>query len=241
MSRTHGRMDVFFRWISRINSVLLLALILVAGVVTFSASGLGGGRNDVAMEGAVAVRHASTPAWHLGMMRSLDGTSMLYAALKARDASSTVSFSGSVSTRVGNVLFFDIATQQPHWLFADNRQVISPPEVLKRKLPAASPGAKASRQAVALIFGVRPAAADPKATALWNIDLASVDGQRVETLATGVDGMMGFHFTPDQKTLLVFYTAHGDAYVLDADLDTLKVLSNRKLTVPGNEPGAGVH
>ncbi|GAB3029299.1 MULTISPECIES: hypothetical protein [Oleiagrimonas] len=236
MSSIKNFFDGVFRWVWRINGVLLLAL-LVFALIVFSLipSGFHPGRNEVAQEGSITphtASHPHVPALHLGLMRDLSGTPMLYAPLKAADPDSTVSFSGSVSTQVHNVLFFDMSTKQEHWLFKNNRQVISRPEVLEHNMPAPSANMKPAKKAVGLIFGVRRQTGDPTSAALWDIELASVDGRRVTTLASDVDAMMGFHFADGTRALLVFYTSHGAAHVLNVDLETHKVLSTRKLATP---------
>lgn len=227
--------ESLFRWIWRINGLMLLALIALGIYIAYGASHV---QDDARAQASVAMEGNVTPSrksgkqdtdLRLGLMLSLSGTPMLYAPLKAPNDPTSLSFDGTIPARTHNVLFFNIATQREHWLFKDNHQVISRPEVLQRDDLARAHDRPPTRQAIGMIFGVHP---DNDRSRLWNIDLASVDGLHLTTLARDVDGMMGFHFTPDAQSLLVFYTARGKAWVLDVDLESQKVVSIRPLATP---------
>jgi hypothetical protein len=167
-------------------------------------------------------------ALKLGSFETLPGTSVLYAQLGSEGPTVGSLSSSFTPTDMRNLLFFDTASRQAHWLLDDNAQSIAAMSVISGSASAQTQGSKPDPQALGLLFLTRPAEADNKADAKWDIRLASVDGHKLKTLANGVDTLLDHQLTNDD-TLLVFYAKHGVVHVLDVDPATRDLRSDQTL------------
>jgi hypothetical protein len=232
MENGKGYVDGFFRWVWRINGLLLLALVLYGAVniigLFVSFNHYGQAPNGVATIGRLDQPNQHQAALKLGSFEALPGTSVLYARLGSDGAPVGGLSSSYTPTDVHNLLFFDATSRQAHWLFDDNAQTITAMSVISEPTPAQAQGAKPDCQALGLLFLSRPAQANNQGDASWDIRLASVDGRQLKALASGVDTLLGYRLT-DNHTLLVFYAKQGAAHVLDVDPATREVRSDKAL------------
>ncbi len=232
MENGKGYVNGFFRWVWRINGLLLLALVLygtaniIGRLVSFRHYAQV--PNGEATLGRLGQPNQHQAALKLGSFEALPGTSVLYARLGSDGAPIGGLSSSYTPTDVHNLLFFDTTSRQAHWLFDENAQTITAMSVISESTPAQAQGAKPDCQALGLLFLSRPAQADSRDNTSWDIGLASIDGHQLKTLATGIDTLLGHRLT-DNHTLLVFYAKQGAAHVLDVDLATREVRSDKVL------------
>jgi hypothetical protein len=232
MENGKGYVDGFFRWVWRINGLLLLTLVLYGAINIiglFAIKSHGQAPDGTATIGRLDQPDRHQAALKLSSFEALQGTPVLYARLGSEGAPVGSLSSGFTPTDVHNLLFFDATSRQAHWLFDDNAQTITAMSVISESAPTQqAQGAKPDCQALGLLFLTRSAKADNQSNASWDIRLASVDGRQLKTIATGVDTLLGHQLT-DNHTLLVFYAAQGVAHVLDVDPATRETRSGKPL------------
>jgi hypothetical protein len=232
METGKGYVDGFFRWVWRINGLLLLALVLY-GAINIIGIFVSARDHERAPVGTATIGRLDQPDRHqavlrLGSFEKLSGTSVLYAQLGSEGASTGVLSSSFTPTDIHNLLFFDSMSRQAHWLFDGNTQTITALSVISMAAAAQAQDAKPDCQAMGLLFLSHPVQADNQGNAPWDIGFASVDGRQFKTLATGVDTLLGHRLT-DGHTLLVFYAKQGTAHVLDIDPATREIRSDKPL------------
>jgi hypothetical protein len=224
--------DGFFQWVWRITGLLLLVLVLY-GVGSLVVTSRSTRNHPQAPIGEATLGRADRPDQQeaelkLGGFQELLGTSVLYAQLGS-EGSSVGSLSSSYTpTNLRNVLFFDTASRQAHWLLDDNTQFMAALSVIGEPDPYRSRRSTEDSHALGLLFLSRPADAEIKGAPTWDIRLASVDGRQVKTLVDGVSTLLDHELTNDH-TLLVFYAKRGVAHVLDVDPVTRELRSDQTL------------
>lgn len=221
--------DGFFSWVWRITGLLLLLLVLY-GIVSI----VGASRSmKQAPAGEATVGRLDRPDQHqaalkLGGFQALSGTSMLYARLGSEGPSVGSLSSSYTPTDLRNLLFFDTASRQAHWLLDDDTQSMAALSVIGGPSPYRTQASTPDSHALGLLFLSRPAEADDKGDATWDIRLASVDGRQLKTLTSGVGALLDHQLTNDH-TLLVFYAKRGVIHVLDVDPATRELRSDQTL------------
>lgn len=225
-------MDGFFRWVWRINGLILLLLLLL-GAISLAGTLVSFKHHRQAPDGMATLGRPDQPDRHqaplkLGRFQALPGTSVLYAQLGNEGVSVGSLSSGFTPPDMRNLLFFDTLSRQARWLFDDNAQSIAAMSVISEPAPPQTQGAKPDCKALGVLLLTRPAQADNRDEASWGVRLASVDGRQVKTLAARVDTLLD-HQLADDHTLLVFYAKQGTAHVLDVDPATREVRSDLPL------------
>jgi hypothetical protein len=221
--------DGFFSWVWRITGLLLLVLVLYGAVSIVGAS-----RSMRQLPaGEATIGRLDRPDQHqaalkLGRFNALSGTSMLYAPLGSEGPSVGSLSSSYTPMDLHNLLFFDTASRQSHWLLDDDAQSIAALSVIGEPSPYRNQVSTPDSRALGLLFLSRPAVADNKANATWDIRLASVDGRQLKTLANDIDTLLDHQLTNDH-TLLVFYAKRGMIHVLDVDPATREARSDQTL------------
>lgn len=231
MGNSKKYVDGFFSWVWRITGLLLL-LLVVYGVVNILGAFRSIRGHGQAPDGEATIGRLDRPDRHqaalkLSSFEALPGTSVLYAQLGSEGPSVGSLSSSYTPTDLRNLLFFDTASRQARWLFDDNAQSMAAVSVISRPIPSQTSSEVAS-QAMGMLFVSRPAGAENKGGATWDIQLASVDGHRLNTLAKGVDTLLDHQLTND-GTLLVFYARHGVVHVLDVDPAAQELRSDQTL------------
>lgn len=231
MGNSKKHVDAFFRWVWRITGLLLLLLVLYGAVSVVRS--LSSRDLEQAPDGAAIIGRLDRPDQHqaalkLGSFEALPGTSVLYARLGSEEATVGSLSSSFVTTDMHNLLFFDTASRQAHWLLDDNRRTIAALSVISGRTPASAQGAERESLALGLLLLTRTAQTHDRSEIPWDIRLASVDGRQLKTLASGIDTLLD-HQLVDEHTLLVFYARHGEVHVLDVDPATHEVRSDRAL------------
>jgi len=224
--------DGFFRWVWRITGLLLLLLVLYATVSFVWASMSIKGRRQ-APDGEATIGRVDRPdrqqaALKLGGFKALSGTSVLYAQLGSEGPTVGSLSSSYTPTDLRNLLFFDTASRQAHWLLDDNTQSMAALSVIGEPDPYLSRGSTGDNHALGLLFLSRPARAEDKRDTSWDIRLASIDGRQLKTLVSGADSLLDHQLVNDH-TLLVFYATRGVVHVLDVDPATRELRSDRTL------------
>lgn len=233
-----SRTTSIFRWIWRINGVLLLGSCLAGIVALLSLTrGMFVGVED-APSGAitnVAGTDLSAESLTLRPFDPIVGTSLMVAPLDGRKepsigSSAAYGFGGGAQAR--NLLFFDITTRKAHWLLKGNDQQIGqvtyitdPP--LEGCGYAGGPSCTVAVTTQAILLQIGPRAPGG-AVANFRIAIASPDGRQVETIATDADGLLGSR-KASPTTLLVFYSTKGVARVAEVDVVARRVLSDAVL------------
>ena len=141
----------FFRWISRINSILFLLLLLSSLVFViygiFESSNWRD-RNKVEVVDKKSDK-LKVDDLHLSDIESVCGTNIQYVKLESRNDSRGFS-SGRYGSATRNIIFFEGQYLKSHWLFDSNGFVINQIDVLHTE----SNDCK-SRKAVAIYYQIR--------------------------------------------------------------------------------------
>lgn len=224
--------DGFFSWVWRVTGLLLLLLALYGVVsvvsIAWSSRSMRQVPDGEATIGRLDRSNQREVALKLGGFEALSGTSMLYAQLGSEGPQVGSLSSSYTPTDLRNLLFFDTASRQAHWLFDDNAQSIAALSVIGESDPLRTHGSSSDARALGLLFLSRPTEADNKAGATWGIRLASVDGRKIKTLANGINTLLDHQLTNDHA-LLVFYAKRGVVHVLDVDPVTRDLRSDQTL------------
>lgn len=223
--------DGFFSWVWRITGLLVLLLVLygVVNMVWTSRSSHRGQTPDgEATIGRLDQTDQQQAALKLGGFEMLPGTPVLYAKLGSERPLPGSLSSSYMTTDLRNLLFFDTASRQAHWLLDDNEHSIAALSVIGKPASYQSAGKAADFRTPGLIFLSRSTKADNKGDATWDLRLTSVDGHELDTLANGVDTLLDHQLIND-RTLLVFYAKHGAIHVLDVDPANRKLRADQTL------------
>jgi hypothetical protein len=233
-----SRTTSIFRWIWRINGVLLLGT-CVAGIVALLSltRGMFVGVED-APPGAitnVAGTDLTAESLMLRPFEPIKGTSLMVAPLDGRPESSmgsSVAYSFGGGGQARNLLFFDITTRKAHWLLKGNDQhigqvtyITDPPLEGCGYAGGPSCSVAVTTQAILLQIGPR---APGGAVATSRIAIASPDGRQGETIVNDSDGLLGSR-KASPTTLLVFYSVKGVARVAEVDVLARRVVSDAVL------------
>jgi hypothetical protein len=231
------RVDRIFRWIWRIDAVLILfvAAAAMALVVMLLLEVAGFSRSEP--PGPQLAEVAGTDLRAREDLRLRDfhpvaGTSFLYAQLASpSDSIRSGSSGGWGSAR--NLLFFDTTTRNAHWLFPDNEQILASFSFLRDPpgnryglddgLPAGE-----KQVTTAILLEIQN---DPEAGAngsIRSITMASPDGRELTPIASSTQGLMGYHHAR-KDAVFVFYVSGGTARVGEVDPVTRTVRSDGAL------------
>ncbi len=132
--------NVFFRWIWRINSILIfLGALGLVGLISYELlRGLFRSPPETPVVTNVAEDPTGIENWVLGRMEEMSGTNFAMIRLVSENnevllpkSSYLASGSGYFRSNKGpakNVLFVDTKNNTSHWLFPDNSQIVSDSE-----------------------------------------------------------------------------------------------------------------
>src|ERR1041385_7766838 len=127
----------FFRWVWRINAVLILvaAAALVCGVVAFVVSEVQSGIRQRAAAAAAprVVANARSSELRLSGFTNVPGTSVYEAKLTSqREGGIEISSGGGSYAETRNILFIDLTTGSGRWLLPSDDQMITYDETVTR-------------------------------------------------------------------------------------------------------------
>lgn len=220
------RSERFFAWVWRLNGLLLLLLALVglAGAAVLVANiGIFSTR-DRPEQNLTEVAGADLREGDLRLadFYPIEGTPLLYAQLGPPSEYVGSGSSGGPGT-ANNLLFFDTETRSAHWLLPGNGQVIASYNFLRSPPSTGSRFDEDERKetrpvTIAILLEIRdsPGLKDAPADHPRRLAVATPDGRSVTTIASPIDGMLGYHHAR-KDSLFVFYVASGSARVLELD------------------------
>lgn len=228
----------FFRYLWRINAVLILLTALIAcGLVGFTAINLMFFGRGVAAE-AVQVEpepEAEPEKPDLASFQEVKGAPILRAPLTfgKRFRHKTLSGSGaSYSTR--NYLFLDLETMEmeTRWLFPTNKQLIAESSELNEIVPGDEPGTT-KLQTIAFLYvtidadtnGDKQLTTDDKLTLAYS----RPDGTGYTSAITGIDEVLGSETIKDTAKHVVAYEADGKWHTAVISLRTFEVVQEGEL------------
>ena len=248
-----SRTTSIFRWIWRINGVLLLGACLAGIVALLSLSrDMYVGVEDAPRAGVTTVAGTDLRAGSLTLrpFATVKGTSLLVAPLVGRLEPSMRSAMGYTGTEssfgssvsftydgpIGparNLLFFDITTRKAHWLLEGNEQYIAAVGYITDPPSdgcgiGAGPECAGNANTQGILLQIAQRAADGTFGATHRIAIASPDGRLMHTIATDADALLGSR-KASPTTLLVFYSVKGVARVAEVDVIARRVLSDAVL------------
>lgn len=219
------RAEKFFKWVWRLNGLLLLALAVagIIGVAALAANLAIFASHERPAEQLVNVAGADIGErdLRLGGFHPIAGTSLLYAQLAGPSEYVGSGSSGGFGT-AHNLLFFDTTTKKAHWLLPNNEQVISSYDFLAEPQSTGyecgeDEAEQRNRKAIAILIELEDATEGPAPHASSrSIAVASPDGRALAKLADRTAGMLGYH-QASGDSVLVFYVSKGAAHVLDLD------------------------
>jgi hypothetical protein len=227
------RTSRFFKWVWRIDGLLLMACALGALAIIGLVLGLevfGPQRVPDALT-EVAGQALEKSDLRLSGFQPISGTSFLYAPLEVRGEYGLRS--GSSGYGYGeprNLLFFDALSKRAHWLLESSDRTIHSYAFLTDPADSADDEDDDERHTIGLLLEIArdPASSERKASALRRVAVAAPDGRTIATIAETAQEVLGHH-QPRTDTLLVFYVADGVARVLDVDPTTRTVRSDSVL------------
>lgn len=232
------RSERFFRWVWRVNGLLLLPLVLVSlfGVGAMLTDGFGWMTREPDERGAIRTGGEGSDArpaerLRLSDFQSVQGTPTLRAALHSDgDADWSFSSSGSYLPReTRNFLFYDTATRDGRWLVEGNQRLFLRSEEL------GATGCPKEGKTTAIVYLVAERDTDDDARVSSDDDLSvavsAPDGRGYQVVLDGVDAVHGWHFEPPSR-LVVFHAVDGAPRVFEFDLEKRAMLENKPLARP---------
>ena len=220
----------FFRWVWRINAVLILvaAAALVCGVVAFVVSEVKSGIRQRAAAAAaprVVAANARSSELRLNGFTNVPGTSVYEARLTSQREGGIEISSGSGSyAETRNILFIDLTTGSGRWLLPSDDQMITYDETVTEG------GPNEDRKALARVMVVKPYAtrSEENAGRLLVMDVA---GEHVTDVASDVQNVQGVSLTPAGQIAIIFERARKYECAL-LDKSSLRKIAERPIAVP---------
>jgi hypothetical protein len=222
-----SRAPRFFRWIWRINAVLILvaAAAAVCGVVAFVVSEVQSSvrRHDAVAAAPRVVANSESAQLHLGGFSIIPGTSVYKALLTSGRGGIDIGSSGyAADTR--NILFVDLATGAGKWLLPSDDQTITFDENVDEN------HRDADRTTLANVFLVKPYSSHSEA-APGRLLVTDATAAHVTEIAPDVQSVNGVTLTPAGE-IAVFFQRGRNYEVALIDKSSLRKISERTITVP---------
>lgn len=212
----------FFRWVWRINALLILvaAAAAVCGVVTLVLSEIQSNarRREAVKVAPPVVASAEAKQLRLGGFTNVRG-SVFRALLTSEGESSRLSSGYSSDTR--NVLFVDLTTGTGRWLLPTDAQVITVDENVSDEQ---------DHTAIATVYLVK-AYANRSTAETGRLLVADVAAEHVTEVAADVQSVHGVTLTPNGEIAVLFERARKYEVAL-VDKSSMRKISERTIAVP---------
>jgi len=220
--------DKFFGWVSRINSLLFLLLLMTALVLMLifvRESSRWGNRNSVEV---VDQNSEKNDDLRLGRLEDICGTKNKYVKLSSPVKSKGFS-SGGYGSRARNVLFFAGQQAEPKWLFDTDSSMIMVMNVLEL-----NSGDCRQRQSIAVYYEVIET--DTNMDGVLNekddvtIALSTVDGSSYRKILTEITSVLDHQIDLDGKELTVLFQRADSVRVARYSMDSGELISEREIS-----------
>lgn len=228
--------DNIFRWIWRINGLILLIGAIAIGVVMLMGMFSGLGRNA---PGPVVSNIATDPEgsekWVLGRSRSVSGSMIIYIPLESENKNLDIkhresemnfySGGGYRRTFAKNVLFIDTKTDEMNWLFEDVDQLI----VSIDQLPKNYDESKTTKYITYAVI-TKDTNGDGKINENDNAALAysNLDGSGYQVILDDHERLIS-EILHEDDVLSVVYQKSGAGFVSRYSLNPFKLITNAEL------------
>jgi hypothetical protein len=228
--------DKFFRWVWRINGLLLLPVSLLAllgvGAIAGGELGMFRGRGD----GRGALRTTADGAQdpdakrlRLGEFQRVQGTSVLWAPLHS-DADWRFGPGSSYEPReTHNFLFYDAQGRDGRWLVEGNQRLFVDSDELR------SEGCEKEAKTKAMLYLVAERDTDGNGRVnqddALSVAISAPDGRGYQVVLAEAEAVHGWHFDPPSR-LVVFHSRDGSPRVLEVDLETRATVHDAPLVAP---------
>lgn len=214
-----------FRWIWRVNSVLILvssaAVAIAVGNLLWSELGRSRSREGSDVVPAAAGR--AGPKLRLTRLAPVDGVPVLRGELLADAQASGFSSGPSAETR--NILYVDTASGHARWLLPDDDHVIT--DHLEMSVEQSEP--PRSRRQLASVALVK-LATDDESDGTGTLLLVAADGARQLTISTGVRAVHSA--SVEAGTLRLLYEREKKLYLAAYESSTFQKSSETPIDVP---------
>ncbi|MGZ8811638.1 MAG: hypothetical protein ACXW29_10915 [Thermoanaerobaculia bacterium] len=225
MSRTNS----FFRYVWRINAVLILlaaaASVWLIAVLVISEIGSSIRRRQVAAATPPIAGKPESKNLHLSGLSPVEGTSVFRAMLSSERPGKIEISSGGYAPETRNMLFVDASTGVAKWLLPSDKELIT----WNTDIPDVQRSGE-QKPPVATVVLVKPHSnnPDPVGGRLLLLDVAA---NKVQEIATNVRDVNGASLTPSGEIAILF--ERDRKYALASfDRRTLSKLREREIIVP---------
>ncbi|WP_125931992.1 hypothetical protein [Thiosocius teredinicola] len=230
----------FFKWVWRLNGILLLIAVLVvtASIGYEAIRAFTQNPQESAVVTNVADDPSGTEKWVLGGMQDLPGTELAMISLVSENDQVAMKRSGYLGSggrywdpRSGpakNILFLDKVSNRSYWLFPDNQQII----YSSAPFPPVRYGEQKERATKAIFYEF--ITVDSNTDGVMNeadkvsLAISHPDGTGLSVIAPQFDHVIGKNLTGDNQAIVV-YQIDGIAHSTLVDLASLKITHTTEL------------
>jgi hypothetical protein len=222
------RSQKFFRYVWRINAVLILvaAAAAICGVVALVVSEI---QSNIRQHAAVAaaprvVPSARSSELHLNGFTNVPSTSVYEAKLTSERGGAAIEISSGGVSDTRNILFIDLTTGNGRWLLPSDDQMVTADENVEENSP------HEERKSLARVMLVKPYATRSEA-AVGRLLIMDAAAEHVTEIASGVQNVHGVTLTPAGQIALLFERDRKYEVAL-IDKTSLRKISERPIAVP---------